>query len=89
MTSSMRKIEVDEATATALEERAAEQGVTVPELVSQLVGSEPVALDPAELEELERRWASVEKGPATVPNDEVVRWLGTWGTPAFKPWHER
>jgi hypothetical protein len=30
-----------------------------------------------------------EAGQPTVPHAEVVRWLETWGTPAFKPWHER
>ena len=85
----MRKIEVDEATATALAERAAERGVTISELVSQLVVGEPVQLEPAELEELRRRWTSVEEGSATVANDDVVRWLETWGTPAFRPWHDR
>jgi hypothetical protein len=33
----LRKIEVDDATATALEARAAAAGVSVPELIAQLV----------------------------------------------------
>ena len=89
MTRAMRKIEVDEATATALAEPAAERGVTISELVSQLVVGEPVQLEPAELEELRRRWTSVEESAGTVANDDVVRWLETWGTPAFRPWHDR
>jgi predicted transcriptional regulator len=40
--------------------------------------SEPVAIDPNELAELDRRWAAIEAGQATVPHDEVVRWLQTW-----------
>ncbi len=48
--------------------------------------SEPLAIDPDELAELDRRWAAIEAGEATVPHDEVVRWLETWGTPAFRPW---
>ena len=39
--------------------------------------------------ELDRRWQAVQGGNAAVPHDKVVRWLETWGTPAFKPWLER
>jgi predicted transcriptional regulator len=49
----------------------------------------PAAVDPDELAELERRWAAIEAGEPTVPHDEVVRWLETWGTPAFRPWGMR
>jgi predicted transcriptional regulator len=48
--------------------------------------SGPLTIDPEELAELERRWAAIEAGEATVPHDEVVLWLETWGTPAFRPW---
>jgi predicted transcriptional regulator len=47
------------------------------------------AIDLDELAELERRWAAIEVGEATVPHDRVVRWLETWGTPAFRPWRDR
>jgi predicted transcriptional regulator len=47
------------------------------------------AIDLDEIAELDRRWAAIEAGEATVPHDEVVRWLQTWGTPAFRPWRER
>jgi predicted transcriptional regulator len=47
------------------------------------------SIDPNELAELDRRWAAIEAGEATVPHDEVVRWLQTWGTPAFRPWHSQ
>jgi hypothetical protein len=87
----MHTIEVDETTATTLKTRAAERGVSVSELVAELValGSEPVALDTSEIAELDRRWKAIEGGSATVSNSEVVRWLETWGTPAFRHWHER
>jgi hypothetical protein len=84
-------IEVDEATATTLETRAAERGVSVSELVAELVtlDGEPIAVEASEIAELDRRWKAVEGGRATVSNTEVVRWLRTWGTPAFRRWHER
>ena len=39
--------------------------------------------------ELNRQWASIEAGAETVPHDKVARWLETWGTPDFKPWHKQ
>jgi len=39
--------------------------------------------------ELDRRWAAIEEGEPTISNDAVVRWLRTWGSPAFKSWHDR
>jgi predicted transcriptional regulator len=54
---------------------------------SKYPASAAIELD--EIAELERRWAAVEAGEATVPHDEVVRWLETRGTPAFKPWRKR
>ena len=44
--------------------------------------------DSDDVAELDRRWAAVLAGEATVDNAEVTRWLRTWGTPAFKPWDE-
>lgn len=81
-------IEVDKETAEALKQRAAERGLTVPELVAEMTALQggPVELGADEIAELDRRWAAIEAGEATVPHDEVVRWLETWGTPAFKPW---
>jgi hypothetical protein len=40
------------------------------------------------LAELDRRWAAVQAGQPTIPHDKVVRWLRTWGSPAYKPWRE-
>lgn len=86
----LRKIEVDDATATALEARAAAVGVSVPELIAQLVSLEGAAAtaSPEELTELDRQWAAIKAGEPTVPHDDVVRWLDTWGTPGFRLWQE-
>lgn len=80
-------IEVDQRTADVLRARAAELGVTVPQLVAELatLDSEPRDADAEEIAELDRRVAqAVEDG--RVPHDRVVRWLRTWGTPQFRPW---
>lgn len=84
-------IEVDDDTATALKRRAAERGVTVPELVAELVtlaaGSAEAESD--DIAELDRRWKAFEAQDLVVSNDEVVRWLQTWGTPSFRSWQSR
>ena len=86
----VRSIEIAAETADALEARAAERGVSVSRLLSDLVtASAPLAVEDTQIAELDRRWASVAAGAATVPHDDVVRWLATWGTPAFRPWSER
>jgi predicted transcriptional regulator len=86
-----RMIEVDDATATALEARAAAVGVSVSELIAQLVsltgGSAKVSS--GELDELDRQWAAIKAGEPTIAHDDVVRWLDTWGTPSFRPWQGR
>ena len=82
MTAKTESIEVDSATATALKTRAAERGVSVSQLVAELV---PLAIDDEAIAELDRRWAAIEAGRATVPHAEVERWLRTWGTPEFRP----
>lgn len=91
MSTKSRIIEIDEATATALKERADERGMTVPDLVAQYVSEDcvPVAVGHAQLAELERRWSVVENGQTTVPHDKVVRWLETWGRASFKPWRDQ
>jgi hypothetical protein len=91
MSTKIHTIEVDEATAAALEERAAEQGVTVPDLLAAFAGEQraPVPAASEEIAELDRRWAAVRDQPTTVPHGEVVRWLETWGTQAFKPWRSQ
>jgi predicted transcriptional regulator len=83
-------IEVDKATADTLKARAAERGVSVAELLAEMVREVgAVEVDPAEIAELDRRWAKIKAGEATVPHEDVVRWLNTWGTPAFKSWRDR
>ena len=86
MTDKTKSIEVDSATASALKTRAAERGVSVSQLVSELV---PFAIDDEAIAELDRRWAEIKSGRATVPQTDVERWLRTWGTPEFRPWSER
>jgi predicted transcriptional regulator len=86
-----RNIEVDEATAETLQTRAEERGVSVARVVAELVTSDEalLAMERDELVELDRRWAKVAAGDATVPHADVVRWLETWGTAAYRSWHER
>jgi len=82
------QIEVDEATAAALETRAAEAGLSVRELLAEMVaaGGAPAKLSPTEIAELDRQWTAIKAGEPTVPHNEVVRWLDTWGTERFDAW---
>jgi predicted transcriptional regulator len=84
-------IEIDDDTATALKQRAEERGVTVPELVAELVTLEAssVDADATEIAELDRRWNAFEAQGSVAANDDVVRWLQTWGTPTFRSWRKR
>ena len=86
MNQPMRKIEVDEATAEALEARAAEMGVSVAMLVSELLYLEAPSASPDELTELDRRWAKYKNGEPTIPHEKISEWLDTWGEPDSKPW---
>lgn len=85
---SKRTIEVDDATAAALESRAAEVGLSVPELLAEMVALEGVSaqVPVADMSELDRQWAAIKAGEPTVDHDHVVRWLDTWGTPHFRSW---
>jgi predicted transcriptional regulator len=85
----MKTIEVDEHTAEVLEAQAAARGVTIGQVVADLVAFTQIPADAEELAELDRQWAAIEAGEPTIPHEQVARWLETWGTPAFKPWHER
>ena len=91
MTAAKRTIEIDGATAAALEDRAAEAGLSVSDLLAAMVAQhrERSRASPADIAEIDRQWAAIKAGEPTVPHDEVVRWLDTWGTPAFTPWHSR
>jgi predicted transcriptional regulator len=84
-------IEVDNETATALKQRAAERGVSVPELVAELatLAAGPAEAGGEDIAELDRRWTEFEAQDSTASNPEVVRWLQTWGTPAFRSWRNR
>jgi hypothetical protein len=84
----LRKIEVEEATASALEARAAELGLSVSELLAEMVGAS-AKLSDAEMTALDRQWTAIKNGEPTVAHDHVVRWLDTWGTSAFGPWKDR
>ena len=91
MNAPKRLVEIDERTAIALETRAAEQGLSVSELLAEMtaLATSQETLPADEIAELDRRWAVIEAGEPTVSNDDVVQWLATWGTSAFKPWHDR
>ena len=84
-----RTIEIDADVATLIEKKADEAGLTPAQLVSSLVLADAAEATEAPSSELQRRWAAIESGEATVPHDEVERWLRTWGTAGFKPWFER
>jgi len=90
MTAKTTRLELDEATATALEERASVRGISVPELLVEYIDADRAALDAQQdqIDELDRRWSAAQSNKPTVPNDRVVRWLETWGTSGFKPWRE-
>jgi predicted transcriptional regulator len=87
----MDTIEVDEVAAAQLRSRAAERGVSVSELLTELLSLDaiPDTVGTEDIADLDRRWAAINAGGATVPNEDVIRWLRTWGTPAFRRWHER
>ena len=91
MTARKRTIEVDDATAAALESRAAEAGLSVPELLAEMIahGGAAEELSPVETAELDRQWSEIKAGEPTIADDDVVRWLDTWGTPGFRPWNPR
>jgi len=78
----LRKIEIEEATATALEARAAKLGLSVSELLAEMVGTS-VKLSDAEVNALDRQWTAIKNGEPTVAHKNVVRWLDTWGTARF------
>ena len=86
----VRRIEIDEATAEALEARAAEAGLSVRELLAEMVAVKGASqLPPTELAELDRQWDAIKAGEPTIAHDDVVRWLDTWGTSGFRPWKGR
>lgn len=86
MDTKTESVELDTVTAAALKKQAAERGVSVSQIVAELV---PLAIDDEIIAELDRRWAAVERGETTVPQADVESWLRTWGTPEFRSWNER
>jgi hypothetical protein len=87
METNSRTIEVDVATADALEARAAERGLSVSELVAELVtATEHHAA--ADTSELDRRWADYVRTGESYDLAEVEAWLRTVGTPAYRPFDE-
>jgi predicted transcriptional regulator len=90
MPNTKRTIELDDTTAAALESRAAEVGLSVSELLAEWVAPQrAVAISADALADLDRQWAAIKAGEPTVPHQDVVRWLDTWGTPGFRPWPDR
>lgn len=85
----METIEVDEATAAELKRCAAERGVSVSEVLAELAPLAADITDADDIAELDRRYAAVKAGAPTYSNEEVIRWLRTWGTPDYKPWPEK
>ena len=83
-------IEVDQQTADVLKVRAAELGVTVPQLIAELatLDSDARVADADEIAELDRRFARASEG-VRVPHERVVQWLRTWGTPRFRRWPDQ
>jgi len=53
-----------------------------------MTDDQPIAVDPGDIAELDRRWNEIARGGVTVANAEVVRWLRAWGTPSFRPWQD-
>ena len=45
-----------------------------------------MADEESDIAELERRWQAFLSQDHAAPNDQVIRWLRTWGTPTFKTW---
>lgn len=80
MNAKTESVELDTATVAALKKQAAERGVSVSQIVAELM---LLAIDDEIIAELDRRWAAVERGETTVPQADVERRLRTWGTSGF------
>ncbi len=95
MNPKLRKIEVDAQTAELLEARAAVRGMTVAQLLADLIdakeGLPPAFVQmrdagrgpwaPEVLAEDARRLAEFQRTRDAVPWEEVKAWLQSWGTP--------
>jgi hypothetical protein len=82
----MKTIEIDDETATALKQRAEERGLSVPELVAELAALEIGSADADRdaVAELDSRWQAFRAQSSVTSNEDTVKWLHTWGTPAFR-----
>ncbi|MBI1210715.1 MAG: ribbon-helix-helix protein, CopG family [Alphaproteobacteria bacterium] len=89
----MRSIEVDAATAKILKARAAKRGTSVAEIVADLLKSEELPKDlaemkrkgqgpwsPSALAEDARLYEAFKRTRMGVPWDEVRQWVESWGT---------
>lgn len=59
------------------------------ELAAEMIAEKGPVVRSDELDELDRRWAAIQRGEPAVPHEQVVQWLETWGTPAFNLWGSR
>jgi len=84
------RVDIDQHTADVLETRAAELGVTVPQLIAELAALDGDAREASadEVAELDARAARA-TGDTPVSQDHVVQWLRTWGTREYRPWPGR
>lgn len=86
-----RTIEVDEDVAVALEKRAAQEDMSVSDMLaadyldSQSVQFKHVDIPPEEQVELEALWEEWRANRMGVPAEEVAEWLKSWGTPGELP----
>ena len=93
-----RKIEVEAETADALEAQAAARGVSLSELLADLVAADRLPPDfetmraagrgpwaPEILAEDARRLAAFQDGREGVPWHEIKTWMQSWGTPNELP----
>jgi len=85
----MKTIEIHDETATALKQRAEQRGLSVSEVVAELATLEiGMEADEEAIAELDRRWLAFEAQSSVTSNEDVVKWLHTWGTPAFRSRHK-
>lgn len=86
MDSRRRTIEVDEDVAVALEKRAAEEDMSVSDmLAADYLDGQPlqirhVEIPPEEREELDALWEEWQADRMGVPAEEVAEWMKSWGT---------
>ena len=99
MNPKVRSLQVDAKTADLLEARAAARGLSVSDLLADLVAADdalPPALEamriagtgpwaPTVLAEDARRLAAFKRTRKGVPWDEVEAWMKSWGTPDELP----